>query len=197
VASIKMPDIRGTLASAAPKLSGDVQSLAFAAIFAEGFVKQFQDAGGQGIFIVAGLEDVHVDAGPLAVVTSRDGQSEKVEQMCRDLVQEILKNTSQSDAHDVAQKLEVRRKGDIVLFGRKAPIERYESVKPVERKDLLTPLDRLSKDNPLLSVVFCPGPDYRRVVRELWPELPGALAPLRGELADRWISLEGSISLPP
>ena len=59
------------------------------------------------------------------------------------------------------------------------------------------PLAKLADERPVLSGVFCPGPDFRRVVRELWPKLPGVLAPLSGELADRWISLEGSINLPP
>ena len=32
---------------------------------------------------------------------------------------------------------------------------------------------------------------------EIWPELPGALAPLRGELADRWLHFEAAVNLPP
>jgi hypothetical protein len=34
-------------------------------------------------------------------------------------------------------------------------------------------------------------------VRELWPSLPGSLAPLRGELADRWQHLELAANMPP
>jgi hypothetical protein len=49
----------------------------------------------------------------------------------------------------------------------------------------------------VFAAVFCPGPDFRRVVRELWPTLPGALAPLRGELADKWRHLEVGVTTSP
>ena len=61
----------------------------------------------------------------------------------------------------------------------------------------MSPLVRLAGEGAVASYVFCPGPDFRRVVRELWPELPGALAPMRGELADRWLHLEAAINPPP
>ena len=55
----------------------------------------------------------------------------------------------------------------------------------------------MAGEGAVASAVFCPGPDFRRVVRELWPELPGALAPMKGELADHWLHLEAAINGPP
>ena len=184
--------------SAAPKLSGGVQSLAFAVWFAEGVVNRFQDAGGQGIFIVAGLADVHAGGGPLVVATAQQGrQPEEIERLGKDLIQEFAKYTSRSDARSPAEQLEVQRTGDVVLFGMKSSIDRYTAGKTTKRTELVEPLAKLADNGSVASFVFCPGADFRRVVRELWPALPGALAPLRGELADRWISLEGSINMPP
>jgi hypothetical protein len=198
VASIKMPDDRGALFNAAQKLSGGIQSLAFAGLFAQDFIKRFQDAGGQGVYAVAGLADIHEGGGPLVLATARTGQpADKIERVLNDVIQQIQKNTAQSGAAKTAEQLKVERKGDVVLFGTKGTMDRYTTRKADERKELVEPLAKLADGGAALSAVFCPGADFRRVVRELWPELPGVLAPMRGELADRWISLEGSINMPP
>ena len=34
-------------------------------------------------------------------------------------------------------------------------------------------------------------------IRELWPQLPGVLAPMRGELADRWLYVEVAVNAGP
>jgi hypothetical protein len=100
--------------------------------------------------------------------------------------------------------VEILRKGDVVLVAQKQTVARYSSLKPSPRPDLLQSLNRAieTPDKPqsngaVIAVAFCPGPDFRRVVRELWPQLPGVLAPMHGELADRWISLELAVSAPP
>ena len=198
IASIKLPDDRGALLKAAPQLSGAVQSLAFAGLFAQESIERFQEAGGQGVYVIAGLADIQVDGGPLVVATARTGQpADKIEQAFKEVIEQIQKNTSHSDAEKTAEQLKVERKGDVVLFGMKSTIDRYNTKKAEQRKELVDPLAKLAEGGAAVSAVFCPGPDFRRVVRELWPELPGVLAPLRGELADRWISLEASINLPP
>jgi hypothetical protein len=91
----------------------------------------------------------------------------------------------------------VQQKNGVVLVGMKDTVARYASMKSAERSDLTSPLVRMTGEGAVASAVFCPGPDFRRVVRELWPELPGALAPMKGELADRWLHLEAAINGPP
>ena len=96
-----------------------------------------------------------------------------------------------------APEIDVVRRGDLVLIGLKPTVVRYSSLKPSPRPELVEPLTKLSSDGAVIAGVFCPGSDFRRVVRELWPQLPGVLAPMRGELADRWISLEFAVNAPP
>jgi hypothetical protein len=177
-------------------LPGEARNFAAGLLVAEGFVKRIQAAGAQRVCAVASLGDLHQGGGPLLVFTT---QPEKVSELVRELeaMRKVIIDSSNGNIKPMSQEIEVRRNGDLVLAGMKSTIEHYTLAKPTERKDLVTPLDRIGAGNPLMSAVFCPGPDFRRIVREVWPELPGSFAPLRGELADRWISLEGSINLPP
>jgi hypothetical protein len=62
---------------------------------------------------------------------------------------------------------------------------------------LLFPLSHLIDDGAVAALVFCPGSEYRRVSRELWPQLPGVLAPLRGEMADEWLHIEAAVNAAP
>ena len=182
------------LLKAVPNLSGNAQATAAAVLFAEGFIKQFQAAGGQGVYAVVGMGDVHFDGGPLILATMRPDQNpDEVERLFNIMIQDATK----TDDAAVARQLQAQRKGDIVLLGMKSTIARYTAGKPDSRADLLEPLAKLANSGSFASLVFCPGPDFRRVVRELWPQLPGVLAPMRGELADRWLSLEAAINLPP
>jgi hypothetical protein len=176
VASIKLPDDRGALFKAAPQLSGTLQSFAFAGLFAQDFIKRFQEADGQGLYAIAGLAGVHEGGGPLVLATARTGQSiDRVERMLKDVIQQIQKNTAQSAAAKTAGQLTVERKGEVVLLGMKGTIDLYTARKADERKELVDPLAKLADGGAAASVVFCPGPDFRRVVRELWPQLPGVL----------------------
>jgi hypothetical protein len=79
----------------------------------------------------------------------------------------------------------------------KSTVARYASLQSAPRPDLIDPLEKLTGEGATAAAVFCPGGDFRRVVRELWPELPGSLAPLRAELADRWLHLEVAANAMP
>jgi prepilin-type processing-associated H-X9-DG protein len=85
----------------------------------------------------------------------------------------------------------------VVLVGMKSTIARYTAFNASPRDILLDPLAKLVGDGAIAAAVFCPGPDYRRVTRELWPQLPGVLAPLRAELVDEWLYIEAAINSPP
>jgi hypothetical protein len=96
------------------------------------------------------------------------------------------------------KKVDVRAHGErAVLVGSVATVDRYSAISAGERADLINPFVRLSEEGAMAGGVFCPGPDFRRVVRELWPDLPGPFAALRGELADKWQHLEFAIDKPP
>lgn len=154
---------------------------------ADGVVRQFQQAGGASVYLVAGLPDVRQDGGPVAIVTAQSGQSiDKVETLAKNLLRQF-------NATDVV----TGRKGDVFIVGSKSNVERYSKLQPADRGDLIDPLAKLIGERTFAAVVFCPGADYRRVVRELWPQLPGALAAMKGELADRWLRVELSLNQPP
>ncbi len=180
-----------------PQLPQDVQATIFGIAMAGRFADQFRDAGGQSLYLLAGLGDVHIGGGPLVITTTRPGgHPEAIEQFFRDTIKDLANHTSPV-AKPIIQQMDVQRKGSAVLVGMKATVARYLDVKPAARNDLIVPLTRLSSEGALGAAIFCPGSDFRRVVRELWPELPGSLAPLRGQLADRWLHLEAAVNRPP
>jgi hypothetical protein len=198
----------GKLVQLLPKEAGDPQSLMLGAMLLDGIVHRVQQAGVAGVYIVGGLADVRVGGGPVAVVTTRSGgDPQKVEQVLRDVVSELSSMLGQAvgtngktpaDAfrRQFGFELDVARKGDVVLFGPKASVARYTALKSSPRANLVDPLAKLIDDGAKVAAVFCPGADYRRVSRELWPQLPGSLAPLRGEMADRWLRFELDVKPP-
>ncbi len=143
------------------------------------------------VYVIAGLGDVNSRGGPIVVFHL--GVGGRPDELVRTFAPIAPFTMGQWKA-----EVELRPHGaNTVLFGTRATVERYTSLAKSDRTDLLGPLAKLSDDGAVVATVFCPGPDFRRVVRELWPELPGPLAPLRGELADRWLHVELAANLPP
>jgi hypothetical protein len=198
----------GKLVQLLPKEAGDPQSLMLGAMLVDGLVHRIQQADVGGVYIVGGLADIHFGGSPVAVITTRsDGDVQKVEKAFRDIVGELSGMLSQAAGTDgktpadafrqqFGFELDVARKGDVVLVGSKASVSRYAGLVSSPRADLVGPLAELVDGGAKIAGVFCPGADYRRVSRELWPRLPGVLAPLRGELADRWLRLELDVKPP-
>jgi Protein of unknown function (DUF1559) len=177
-------------------MPAELQAQLVIAEIADQFATRFRDAGGQGIYVLAGLSDIHLGGGPVLVATSQPGRNAAdVAQFLGATVREMADNRSYANIPSI-QKLDVQLKDGVVLAGMKSTVARYASSKPSPRSDLLDPLAKLTADGAIAAAVFCPGPDFRRVVRELWPELPGALAPLKGELADRWLRFEAAANHP-
>jgi prepilin-type processing-associated H-X9-DG protein len=176
---------------------GDAQSAALGAMMIDGMLHRFQQAGGHGIYVVGGMADIHIGGGPIAVATTQPGQSpEKLVQLFRDLIRELGPTAFQLPNSGDWQP-DVQRRGDVVLVGTKSSVARYAALKSSPRSNLLDPLSNLVNEGAVAALVFCPGKEYRRVTRELWPKLPGALAPLRAELADEWLYIEAAINAPP
>jgi hypothetical protein len=181
-----------------PSLPSDVVAIILIADMARGFAVGFHEAGGQGIYMLAGLGDVHIGGGPVLIATAQTGRRpEEVQQFFGVTIQEMAENPSYRTMHPYIKQLDVQQKGGAVLVGMKDTVARYANMKSTERNDLTGPLVRLAGEGAIASAVFCPGPDFRRVVRELWPEMPGALAPMKGELADHWLHLEAAINRGP
>jgi hypothetical protein len=174
------------------------KSEAMALIMAEGFAIRFREAGGQGLYLLAGLKDVHVGGGPVLIARAKEGRTpEEIQKLLQQMVHEIVDDKSQTFLRPIAEKLDIQVKFGSVVCGQKSTVARYAGLKPAPRKDLVEPLAKLTGEGAIVAAVFCPGPDFRRVVRELWPELPSPLASLRGELADRWLHLEAGVNLLP
>ncbi len=155
-------------------------------------IKSLQSAGVVDAYVVLGLTDLHKSGGPLIVLTVKSEQD-------RAALTSVLEGIAkQITANAAMPKLAIRPHGTTTLLvGFEAVVARYESAKPTDRANLTEPLDRLIAGGAAASVVFCPGPDFRRVVRELWPTRPDSAVPLTGELIDRWLSLELAINTPP
>ena len=198
VAALPQPGNPAEIFQLLPKLPEEAQQQLLGLTMASGFVDKFQSAGGQGIYLVAGLRDLHDAGGPVLIAAAADNQHPAaVEQMSRDLIQGPHDDQNQVSLHSLSKILEVRRRGDVVLVGTKDSVNRYSSLAASERKDITEPLTRLSGEGAVFAGAFAPGPDFRRVVRELWPALPPPMTPLKGELADRWRTLEFAANLPP
>ena len=152
-------------------------------------LQEFRDAGADAVYLAAGLLDLHISGGPVAIIhVDEAGNVDQVVQLARGLIGSISPVAGNS-----LPTLEARPVQNTVLVGSSATLDRYTATKPAKRGDLVEPLARMTDDDAAFAVVFSPGPDFRRVVRELWPQMPGPLAPLRSELADRWLRLEASL----
>ncbi len=187
VGAVNVVEIAGTLLKWVPAGAVDPVEWTGGAALADGMVRQLQQAGVGNAYLVIGLADIHRGGGPLAIVTARAGQSiETIEQRFRELKQQL-------GGDDV----DIQRKGDVVLIGAKSTVARYTSLKSADRSDLTGPLMQHDQEHAMAAAVFCPGPDFRRVVRELWPDLPGPLAPLKGDLIDRLQHVEAVVDPLP
>lgn len=149
----------------------------------ESTADEIQQAGVDAAYMMVGLEDISKIGGPLLVFKLRQGsEPNKVVEALNGIIRKAGPFTAGAAVRATG--------GDLVLMGRPATLDRYAALAKAERPDLLNPLAKLASEGAVAAVVGCPGSDFRRVVRELWPKLPGKLAPLRAELADRWQHVE-------
>lgn len=180
----------GLLFSVLPLPEETSQALSPALQVFDQFVSAFRNAGVESVQVVAGLADINERGGPLLIVrTAPGGDTIKVIEMLTPLVQSAGHWWADLDAQVHSE--------NTVIVGSAATLNRYRALKSEARPDLLDPLAKLTQEGCAVSAVFCPGPDFRRVVRELWPQFQGSLAPLRGELADQWLHLELAALAPP
>ncbi len=182
---------KGALFALLPAMSDDAQTSISALKGVEQTVRALRAAGVDDVYVVGGLPDAHLRGGPLLIFHIEESGKQ-------DSVVSILKGLATALGAAGREVPEVStHNANMVWVGSAPTLSRYESLSTNKRDDLIGPLTRLAGEGAVVAAVFCPGPDFRRVVRELWPELPGPLAPLRGELADRWQHLEAAINIPP
>jgi hypothetical protein len=159
-------------------------------------VKTLQDSGVEGVYAVAGLKDAYQDGGPVLLLHLKTGSDAKA---VAAMLQGFVQTLSMTVVKDwLPGKVIVRPYDAItILFGTESVVNRYEKTSATKREDLIGTLSKRSDDGAEVAAVFSPGPDFRRVVRELWPTLPEPVTPLRGELADKWLRLEFSAKSRP
>jgi len=153
-------------------------------------IKSLQSAGIESAYFVLGLSDIPQPRGPLVILSLKpDGDAQAVENMLLGLTPLIP-----NGRNPVIAK---RHGPSTFLIGTVATVSKYESLAATQRDDLADSLAGLADDGAAVAAVFSPGPDFRRVVRELWPAMPAPLEQLRGELADRWLRLEFAAKTKP
>jgi hypothetical protein len=182
-----------------PQLGEDAQAWILALKGAGDSVERLRGAGVNAIYVIAGLGDVNLRGGPLMIFhVGGAGRPENVAQLLNDLRRDVSSDAAATQLVNWLRAAQVRVHGiEAVLVGAPATLDRYASLAKRSRADLMGPLDKLASEGAVVAIVFCPGPDFRRVVRELWPELPFPFAPLKGELADRWLHAEFAANASP
>src|SRR3990172_7066918 len=156
-------------------------------------IEGLHSAGAAGMYVVLGLGYVYDNGGPLVIVRLKAGADRAaVENMLRGFSQSLSAISRNMPRFPVEQ-----RGPTTFIIGSELTIARYKALTAGERDDLVEPLAKLTGDGAVVAAVFSPGNDFRRVVRELWPEFPEPLAAWKGELADRWLRLEFAAKASP
>jgi hypothetical protein len=182
----------GKLLRLLPFLNDDAQVLLTVMAGLDQYVDILRRAKVDAVYLIAGLGDANLRGGPILIYHFAPGGKPE------NLVRMFSPIAPFEFAGHKFEDIQARAHGaDKVLIGTRTTVDRYSSLAKSNRPDLLKPIAKLSDEGAVVGAVVCPGPDFRRVVRELWPDLSGPLAPLRGELADRWLHLEAAVNLPP
>ncbi len=176
----------GEVASILDLSDNERQQVVGRAQIAKAMLDGVRTSGIRAICAVMGLADANLVGGPLVVVTVDDPKNlDSAEAM---LLATLQMMDLSSDSPERTPHVE-RHPSGVLLVGTEVTLARYRSLTPAERPNLVKPLAEAAQDGAAVALVFNPGPDFRRVVRELWPPLPELLAefkPLTGQfLADR------------
>ena len=89
----------------------DVQAQIFIAVGVETMAVRFREAGGQGIYMLAGLGDVHIGGGPVVIATAQPGRRpEEIQQFFGVMIQEMRSNPSHRTLHPYIKQLDVQKR---------------------------------------------------------------------------------------
>lgn len=165
--------------------NGDEEVLRPVITTVQSALKALRGAGVGAFYAVMGVADIARARGPLVILETNIAAADDFDGQIKKLTVAL------------APTITTKRVGRVVLIGKDETVNEYERMTATRRDDLTAAIDRAGARESAFAIVASPGNDFRRVVREIWPDLPGPLAPLRGELADRWQRLELEGNFPP
>lgn len=134
---------------------------------AVGVLRELHQKGATSVALVAGVDDVRPDFGPLLLVRVEDAANLNA---AAAVLAERLASLN------ATLRATAGRRG--LLIGSQPTLDRYSALQAKPRPDLTRPL---TGERPF-ELIVSPGADSRRVIRELWPDLPSELASLDGRL---------------
>lgn len=149
----------------------------------------FEAWGDRRLYAIASANDaLPVSNGPLLIVTAATGEDSE----SLPAFGEKLRNEYLNGAH-------VRLvDGKALLVANRAGLDRFDAIKPQPRPELIETLANLVKDEAAVAAVLADGPDARRVLREMWPQLPPPASDITGPLlADRVRNVTFAAKFPP
>lgn len=151
--------------------------------------------GDRRLYVIAGLADMMPGTnGPLMIATAATGEDEtQFKAFAEKLQAHFLGGVKPEFAAQVRVV-----DGKYLLIANKAAFARFDSIKPQPRPELVEKLADLLKENAAVAAVVSPGPDARRVLREMWPQLPPPYSAITGPLlADRVKQITLTAKVPP
>lgn len=150
-----------------------------------GMLKIAQGFGIETARAYLSLEDIKIDYGPLVVVRVKEGTSTKATHL---MLQGLVMN-----GPAIPLRAELGIDDNSILVGMPKTLARYKKINPTTREDLIKALESAEG---IARLVYSPGEDARRVIRELWPSLPWPFESLSGELlADRLLYVAADIQV--
>lgn len=149
--------------------------------------------GDRRVFLIGGLGDFP-NTGPLLIATAAEGEGAAEFVAFKDKLREQLAANPKPTFSAAVRLLN----DTALMIGSEAALARYEAQQPQPRPELIDPLVELVKNNSAIAAVVAPGPDARRVLREMWPQLPTPFDAVTGPLiADRVKQIALTAQLPP
>ena len=149
--------------------------------------------GDRRVFLIGGLGDFP-NTGPLLIATAAEGEGAAEFAAFADKLRKQLAANPKPTISAAVRLLS----DTALMIGSEAALARYEAQQPQPRPELIDPLVELVKNNSAVAAVVAPGPDARRVLREMWPQLPAPFDAVTGPLiADRLRQVTLTAQLPP
>ncbi|MEX2171626.1 MAG: DUF1559 domain-containing protein [Pirellulales bacterium] len=149
--------------------------------------------GDRRVFLIGGLGDFP-GTGPLLIATAGAGENAaQLAEFANNLREVLPTNPKATFSGDVRVVND-----STLLIGSQAALARYEAQQPQPRPELIDTLTELVNRNAAVAAVVAPGPDARRVLREMWPPLPPPFDAVTGPLlAERVKQITFAATLPP
>ena len=152
-----------------------------------------REAGVVEAALALGVPDLQMLSGPIVALRLRPGADATA---AADRLDQLFAKLGWP--RNIRDSIDIRSSGQTLLVGKRRAIDRYsEPLAYSPREDLAAAL-REAGDAAAFTVALSPDATTRRVLRELWPELPAPWARLTGDLvADGMRHATLKLSLDP